>query len=314
MREVLNIAKLTHSLEQAFHRKFENTVKIPTRTRMELPSGVLLIMPCCDMALDVFGVKLVTIGNAPDRVRADYYLYDSARRKCLATISADYLTDLRTAAISAIATKLLAAPESRILGVFGTGRQAWSHVVAVSATLPLTTILCCGSGQQKSKQFAERIKIVLGLEAHSCLAEHCVLESDVICCCTTSPVPLFNGALVKEGTHINAVGAFEKGNRELDAITLQRSRLYVETYEGALSEGGDVAFAIDEGTISTDHVKADLHELLNDQTLGRKHDTDITLFKSVGCAYEDLIAATLVYDGVAGDFSHEQWSEEAQEL
>jgi ornithine cyclodeaminase/alanine dehydrogenase-like protein (mu-crystallin family) len=290
-------SRLIPALEQAFRREFQYQVIAPPRTRLDLSAGqVFLAMPCYEASRGTFGIKLVTVGNGADRVRADYVLYDAGSRKRLAIIAANYLTDIRTACISAIASKLLAREESRTLGIFGTGRQGWAHVLALAAVLPFRTIACCGSQPEKSKQFADRVNATLGIDAYPSTAEECVSCSDVICCCTTSVTPLFDGSLLRPGTHLNLVGTFEKGSREVDVETVNRSRIFLETYEGPLTEGGDIATALAEGTISQHSILADLHELLSGKKPGRRQSGDITLFKSVGHAYEDLIAATLVYE------------------
>src|SRR4029077_12178247 len=119
--------------------------------------------------------------------------------------------------------------------IFGTGRQAWAHMLALAAVLPFQTIVCCGSQPSKSKQFADRVNASLGIDAYPANAEECVSRADVICCCTTSVTPLFDGSLLRPGTHLNLVGTFEKGSREVDGETVTRSRIFLETYEGPLS-------------------------------------------------------------------------------
>jgi alanine dehydrogenase len=238
------------------------------------------------------------VGNGAGGVRADYVLYDARSRECLAVISANYLTDIRTACVSAIATKWLARQGAHVLGVFGTGRQARSHVLALRSVLPLQAVLCCGSAAAKSELFARKISEEFELDAHACQPEECVAGADVICCCTTSSAPLFRGSLIRSGTHLNLVGTFKKGAKEVDGEALRRSRVFVESYDGVLSEGGDIATALSEGTLSRSAIVADLHELLTARKAGREHSTEITLFKSVGHAYEDLVAAILVYEAV----------------
>jgi ornithine cyclodeaminase/alanine dehydrogenase-like protein (mu-crystallin family) len=292
----LTPARLIGALEQGFRRHTAAAVVAPRRTGMRLPDGsTFLSMPCYDASQGVFGVKLVTIGNGSERVRADYVLYEASSRERLAIISANFLTDIRTACISAIATKLVMRAGSTVLGIFGTGRQAWAHVEALSAVLPFAAVLCCGSERWKSEQFAQRVKSTFPVDASACRTEECVAGSDVICCCTTSSTPLFEGSWLRPGTHLNLVGAFERGAREVDGEAVRRSRVFVENYDGVLSEGGDIATALEEKTISRHTIGADLHELLSGKKPGRQEAGEITLFKSVGDAYEDLIAATLVY-------------------
>jgi ornithine cyclodeaminase/alanine dehydrogenase-like protein (mu-crystallin family) len=302
VRECLTPTALISVLEQAFRRDFRQSVVAPPRLPMPLArDSLFLAMPCYDAQQSIYGVKLVSVGTGAERVRAEYVLYEARNRECLAVISANYLTDIRTACVSAIATKRLARPGAKVLGVFGTGRQARSHILALRSVLPLKAVLCCGSAAAKSEQFARKIPEEFELDAHACRPEECVAESDVICCCTTSSAPLFDGSLIRSGTHLNLVGTFEKGAKEVDGEALRRSRVFVESYDGVLSEGGDIATALSEGTLSRSSIVADLHELLTASKAGREHSTEITLFKSVGHAYEDLVAATLVYEAVGAN-------------
>jgi ornithine cyclodeaminase/alanine dehydrogenase-like protein (mu-crystallin family) len=126
-------------------------------------------------------------------------------------------------------------------------------------------------------------------------AETCARESDVLCTCTTSGVPLFDGWWVRPGTHLNLVGAFQPETREVDDETVKRARVVVDTYDGALAEAGDLLIPLKNGAIHRDHVVADLHEIASGKKQGRTSHEDITLFKSVGCALEDLVTAQLIY-------------------
>jgi alanine dehydrogenase len=122
-------------------------------------------------------------------------------------------------------------------------------------------------------------------------------ESDVICTCTTATEPLFDGNWLRPGTHLNLVGAFQPETREVDDVTVKRARVVVDTYDGALAEAGDLLMPIKSGAIDRSHIMADLHEIASGKTPGRIHQDDITLFKSVGCALEDLVTALLVFVG-----------------
>lgn len=295
---------LVQVLEGAFEREYKSTLTAPSRTRMELASGVVfLTMPCHDSTLHALGVKLVSIADPFDgvgRVQAEYLLFDPSSRKALASIAANYLTDVRTAAVSAIATKLLCNREARVLGIFGTGRQALAHVLVLKEVMSFSSILCCGSGTSKSKMFAELISREYGVEAQPVSAEEIVRQSDVICTCTTSARALFDGASIRSGTHLNLVGTFQSSDTEVDEETIRRARVVVETYEGILSEAGDILIPLTNGNITREHLAADLHELVSGKKIGRTRPDEITVFKSVGHAYEDLVTAKLVYERWVG--------------
>src|SRR5258708_6515951 len=173
----------------------------------------------------------------------------------------NYLTDLRTAATSAVATDLLAASNARTLGVFGSGRQAEAHLSVLARVRSFERFLVCGSGKSDLRSFCGKMKQVHGLEVEAVPAETCAREADVICACTTSPVPVFDGRWLRPGTHLNLVGAFQPHTREVDDDTIRQSRVVVDTYEGALEEAGDLLIPMKSGVIGREHIVADLHEL-----------------------------------------------------
>jgi ornithine cyclodeaminase len=133
-----------------------------------------------------------------------------------------------------------------------------------------------------------------GLDVEAVQPETCAREADVICACTTSSAPLFNGRWLRPGAHLNLVGAFQPHTREVDDETVRRSRVVVDTYEGALAEAGDVLIPMKSGVIGREHIVADLHELAAGKKQVRRNASEITLFKSVGCALEDLVTASLI--------------------
>jgi ornithine cyclodeaminase len=208
-------------------------------------------------------------------------------------IAANYLTDIRTAAASAIATKLLARDDTKTLAIFGTGRQARAHARLLPLVRGFEKIYLCGHDPRKTQALAKQLAEELSTSVEPNTPEVCA-TADVICTCTNSRTPLFDGNLLKPGSHLNLVGTFQPDAREVDATTIARSRVIVDTYAGAFAEAGDILMAIEEGAVSRDHVVADLHELVTRNKVARTHPSDITLFKSVGCALEDLAAAELI--------------------
>jgi ornithine cyclodeaminase len=146
----------------------------------------------------------------------------------------------------------------------------------------------------RSLEFAKRMSTEFGIAVESVDARTCVTESDVLCTCTTATEPLFDGNLIRPGTHLNLVGAFQPNAREVDDITITRARVVVDTYDGALREAGDLLIPMGKGLILKTHLLADLHELVSEQKAGRTAAADITVFKSVGCCFEDLVTAELM--------------------
>ena len=268
---------------------------MPLRTHLDLDGNALLLMPCHDKEMKLAGVKTVMV-SAQIGVSATYTLIDASAGKILAFMEANYLTDLRTAATSAVVTELLSRADVKTLGIFGTGRQAFAHFAVIPLVRSFERYLVCGSGRTDTSGFCERVKAELGIRLESVGAKTCMNESEVICTCTTSSQPLFGGAWLRPGTHLNLIGAYRPSSREVDSETIQRARVVVDTYEGCMAEAGDLLIPINEHAIDRTHVLADLHEVVSMKKLVRRSTSDITLFKSVGCALEDLVVANMVYE------------------
>jgi ornithine cyclodeaminase/alanine dehydrogenase-like protein (mu-crystallin family) len=294
---LLDPAEVVATIEAAFARDWRSTVVMPVRTRVDLAGGALLVMPCYDSATRALGTKLVTVlDNAVERVQATYLLLDLVSGGVRAVMAANYLTDLRTAATSAVATRRMARPEARTLGIFGTGRQARSHIEVLTAERRFASILVCGSSAERSRAFARAMAKELGLAVEAADARTCASQSDVICTCTSSPTPVLEGKWLRPGTHLNLVGAFQPDKREADGETMRRARIVVESYENALVEAGELLIPMSEGIIGREHVVADLHEILSGKKAGRAAADEITVFKNLGCALEDLATATLAFN------------------
>jgi len=293
----LDHADLVTAIENAFRLDRESYI-MPQRMILSQGLQTVLVMPC--FAKDIFGVKIVTMtqepGYGPRVLKANYSVYDAKTGEALLTMEADALTDLRTAATSAVATRLMARADATVLGVFGTGRQASAHVSVLLSVCNFREVLVCGSSPERSKRFAAAWSEAFKVPVRAVDASTCASESDVVCTCTTSATPLFDGKLLLAGTHINAVGAFRPNTREVDDETILRSRLAVDSYEGAPMEAGDILIPQRNQVIGPDHIIADLHDSLSGKTIIRRESSDITLFKSVGCALEDLAAARLLLE------------------
>jgi alanine dehydrogenase len=293
IRNTVRVNEAIAAIHAAFSRGLA-TVHMPARTVLNMDGAVLLVMPCYDSALVAAGVKLVSV-SAKAGVQAVYELLVPQTGMALARMEANYLTDVRTAATSAVATDLLACKDVETLGIFGSGRQAVAHFAALPRVRNFKRFLVCGSGRSDLAAFRDKMKSDLGLNLETTNAETLVRESDVICTCTTSPAPLFDGNWLRPGTHLNLVGAFQPETREVDDVTVKRARIVVDTYEGALQEAGDLLIPIKNGTIDRSHIAADLHEIASGKKPARRSAESITLFKSVGCALEDLVTAQLIY-------------------
>jgi ornithine cyclodeaminase/alanine dehydrogenase-like protein (mu-crystallin family) len=309
IKVLLEPQRVVDAIEEAFRTRFPTTL-MPVRSRMDLESGIFLIMPCYDRAGRGLGTKLVTVRENPppgeQKIHATYLLLDPQTGEPKLLAPASYITELRTAATSAVATKHLARADARVLGVFGTGRQARAHLQVLPLVRRFERVLVCGSEPTQSRGFSEEMADKLRVKIQPAAAGECAARADVICTCTTSPVPLFDGSLLRPGTHLNLVGAFQPHTREVDDVTVQRSKVVVDTYDGALAEAGDLLIPMRDGRITSDHVVADLHELLSGKKTVRSGPADITLFKNVGCALEDLVTVELVQTQLDPEASSER--------
>src|SRR5579862_1265199 len=227
VRRLLNPTELCAAIESAFRDRYPS-ISLPPRTHAELANGVFLAMSCYDRAANALGMKLVLVRDkahvqtpaqsqsqlhdagiaaSAGRVQATYLLLDPETAQPRLSIAANYLTDLRTAATSAVATKFLARPDVSTLGIFGTGRLARTHLAVLPLVRNFQRVLVCGRDSARSVEFATQASSeVPGIAITSVNARTCASESDVLCACTSSPAPLFDGHDVRPGTHINLVG------------------------------------------------------------------------------------------------------------
>ena len=297
VKAALDPPRVIDAIEEAFRSRYPSTL-MPVRTQMSLDAGVFLVMPCYDRTGDALGMKLVMVATggaeAGEKVHATYLLMSPQTGCPKLVMSARYLTEIRTAATSAVATRLLARPDVRVLGIFGTGRQTRAHLQILRLVRNFEHFLVSGLDPGQSREFAQGMARELKAPVEAVYSRTCAAESDVLCTCTTSQTPLFDGNLLRPGVHLNLVGAFQPHTREVDDSTVQRSRVVVDTYPGALAEAGDLLIPLKAGVITRTHILADLHELVSRKKKVRARPDDITLFKSLGCALEDLAAAELV--------------------
>ena len=263
----------------------------PLRSHVSTPAGALLLMPA--VGEPGVGVKLVTLtdGNR-DRglplIHAVYALFDPHTQAPRLLVDGSALTALRTAAVSGLATRLLARDDAHRLVIFGAGVQARSHLDAIVAVRAVAELAVVSRSRTRAEQLVS-VADTMGIGA-SVGEPGAVEHADVVCTCTTSTEPVFDGVLLAEGAHVNAVGAFQPHTREVDSQTVRRARVVVETRAVAMEEAGDLLIPIGEGVVGADHVVADLQEVVRGADV-RRNAGDVTLFESVGLAFEDLAVA-----------------------
>jgi alanine dehydrogenase len=206
-----------------------------------------------------------------------------------------YLTAIRTAAGSAVATRELARADATTLGVFGTGVQAKFHVETIRRVRALTRVVVAATSADKAAAFAAWVTEATGLLAEVGTPEQ-ASAADIVAVCTTSATAVVVAEAVRDGAHINAVGAFTPTTRELPGALIGRSQVYVDTRAGALSESGDLLLAVDEGLFALDRVVGEVGEVLLGTAPRRHSSAQVTVYKSVGAAFLDAATARLAYD------------------
>ena len=284
---------------------------LPLRPMIRLPDSpnIFALMPAYLGEPKSVGVKVLTVfpvnhGTPIDAHQGAVLLFEADHGRLVAILDATTVTAIRTAAVSGVATRLLAREDAEDLAILGAGTQGVMHLHAMTTVRPIRRVRVWSRSTEHARNLAQLARERFDLHAEvASSAAHAAERSTIICTTTASPTPVLEGAWVRPGTHINAVGACIPTTRELDSDMVRRSRLYVDRRESALAEPGDILIPLREGTITTSHIIAEIGELLLDtgRRLGRQHDDDITLFKSLGLAVEDLAAAHHVYQKAAAN-------------
>ena len=277
------------ALETAFRDGDPSAAQL--RSHVDTPRGTLLLMPA--IGEPGVGVKLVTLTQANPElglplIHAIYVLFDAESQAPCLLVDGSALTALRTAAVSGLATRYLARTDASRLVIFGAGVQARAHLGAMAAVRPVRELTVVSRTKARAEQLVE-IARAMGIDP-AVGEPGAVATADIVCTCTTATEPLFDGASLAEGAHVNAVGAFQPHARELDSETVQRARVVVETRAAVMEEAGDLLIPIGEGLVAIEHLVADLQEVVRGAEVRRDAD-DITLFESVGLAFEDLAVA-----------------------
>jgi len=299
---------LVAALERAF-RMADATV--PQRLHYALDNvaagaPVLLLMPAWSPSLGV-GTKLVSVYPHNQRVGLPsihglYVLMEPASGRPLAVLDGGELTARRTAAASALASRRLSRPDSRCLLMVGTGRLARCLPVAHAQMRAIDRVLVWGRSVQKAEAAAQALRADgLPAEAAASLPD-AVAQADIVSCATLSDEPLLRGDWLRPGTHVDLVGAFTPAMRETDEHVFSRAdAVWCDTIEGAMSEAGDIVQAVRSGAFDASRIAGDIVALCRDVGIARRSETDITVFKSVGMALEDLAAARLCVDRFTHD-------------
>ncbi len=300
LKQALPMAEAITVMKEAFTILSTGSVLMPERTHIDIPThqGTALFMPSYADHFGKIGLKSVNIyPNNPRHglpcIQGMVCLLDGKTGTPQALLNGTYLTALRTGAASGLATDLMARPEADRVALFGAGIQARSQLEAVCAVRSVQQVRVFDLVTEAAAVFAEDMSHKLDVEVLVAESpQDAVRSADIICTVTVSTVPVFDHSDLRPGVHINAVGSYQPHVQEIPTDTVLQSRLVVDQRSAALHETGDLIIPIQKGLMEPTHIQADIGEIVTGQIQGRTSESEITLFKSVGVAIQDLAAAT----------------------
>ena len=291
-------------MENIFIQLEEDQAFNPLRSAMLIPgeNGLLSMMPGYVNKQDIMGIKSVSVYPENANIGLESHqgsvtLFNALNGTPLAIMDAGQITAIRTAAVSGLATRILAKKNSKILAILGSGIQARTHIEAMTTILNLEEIRVWSKNKKNAKKLVEeqRKKYAIPFRPFDTVNE-AIYNADIICTTTAAVEPILQGKYLMQGVHINAVGSSVRNTRELDGFAIKLSKLYVDKIESTINESGDFLIAKQEGTIDDNHIIGTLGEILTKQKKGRNNTNDITLFKSLGLAVEDIATAFFIFD------------------
>jgi alanine dehydrogenase len=301
VRTALPMQAAIEAMKAAFAQLSAGDAQFPLRSKLDIEEfeGITLIMPAYlsetkDLAVKVVSVFPQNLAISEPTIYAAVLALDSATGRPQALMEGSALTAIRTGAASGAATDLLARADASVVGLFGSGIQARTQLEAVCNVRDVMNVRIFSLDRQGAEIFVQelagRTPIPPQLEIVDNPAE-AVQDADIICTATTSSRPVFSAEALKPGTHINAIGAFTPEMQEIGSDTIVQARIFVDSRGAALDEAGDLIIPLTEGIITEDHIVGELGEVVRGTIPGRTSEDEITLFKSVGVAVQDAIAA-----------------------
>ncbi|HEX9442510.1 MAG TPA: ornithine cyclodeaminase family protein [Candidatus Binatia bacterium] len=303
VRRLVDIDELIRALEQAHVQFSTGGAVMPVRQVVPLPQikGRITSMPAYLSETKALGMKVVTFfsdnaGKNLPAILAAIHLYSAETGRLIAVMDGTYITAIRTACASAMATRALANAETPVLGVLGAGVQARAHIRALGKVRKFERIKI----HSRTERNAHKLRDELAAEAGAAIevaesAEAVARAADLLVTVTSAQEPILNSGWLKAGVHINAVGSHRPDLREIDAATMRRARLFVDSRDAIMAECGDVLLAIKDGAIAAGEASVEIGEVLAGRSPGRRAPEEITLYKSVGIAIQDVAAAEWVY-------------------
>lgn len=303
VNKIFKMANAVEVMRDAFVRLSAGEVLVPPRMHLDIPQyeGVELIKPVYIPAYHQVGIKVISIfkNNLEKNLplsHAVMIIFNATTGQPLAVMDANVLTAIRTGAASGVATDLLSRRDSQIVAIFGAGLQGRTQLEAVCAVRAVRKVLVFDPNVDKAKEFIESNKKQLSIEINIANSQEELRQADIICLATTSTEPIFKDKFLKDGAHINGIGSFQPHTREVPSQTVQRAKVVVDQMEACLKEAGDLLIPIKEGVFNVTEIYGEIGEIIAGQKVGRENNTEITLFKSVGNAVQDLAAASKVLE------------------
>ncbi len=296
MKEAINLMK------EAFTKLSLKEANIPPRIHLSIPEhqGDTLIMPIYMPSNAKIGLKTITLFNDNYQkqiplIHALVLLFDASNGKPLAIMEGSSLTALRTGAGAGFATDLFARKNSKIVAIFGAGIQGQSQLRAISSVRKIAKAIIFDKNKEKAELIAKKLQNELSIEVTAAESMKNLREADIISTATNSTTPVFFDKDLGEGVHINAIGSYKPHIREIPSETVYRAKIIVDHKESCLTEAGDLIIPINEGIITPQHIFAEIGEIILKGILSRESDKEITLFKSVGNAIQDLVTANRIF-------------------
>ncbi len=307
IRQALPMATAIEAMKEAYSQLSSGQASVPLRSRIDVSQhdGITLFMPALlhgsnDLALKIVSVFPHNLEKGLPTITAIVIALHSETGQPLGILEGGSLTAIRTGAASGAATDLLARPESQTVAIFGSGVQARTQLEAVCTVRPIEQVFIYSVDEPGAQAFVSEMAgrgpipdeiIIVSAPSDA------IHEADIICTATTSSTPVFDGEGLKAGTHINAIGSFTPAMQELDTSTVRRARVIVDSRDAVLNEAGDLIIPIEEGLITPEWIYAELGEIVLGEKPGRTDPEQITLFKSVGVAVQDAVAASRALAG-----------------
>jgi ornithine cyclodeaminase/alanine dehydrogenase-like protein (mu-crystallin family) len=297
------MAECIEVMAEALRALAKGDAMLPLRTVMRLPDGrsAFAAMPAFLGSPAAMGIKVLTVfpgneGTSLDSHQGAVLLFEAEQGRLVSIMDASSITSIRTAAVSAVATSLLARENATRLAILGAGVQALTHIESMRAVRPIERVTIWSRHDGRAIRLSRKVRERFGLDARVVgAAIDAVADADIVCTTTSSREPVLEGAWLMPGVHVNAIGASLPSARELDSEAVRRSRLFVDRRESTRSEAGDFLIPLQEGVIGEDHIAGEIGELLLGQVDGRRSAEEVTVFKSLGLAIEDLASAHHVY-------------------